>query len=72
MAENLRRAFNEGKQGAELKTHRQGIIRGVLQGTILAVAIFAPVSIILKIVIGIVGFFVLGVVATRPRFRGKL
>lgn len=72
LKDEIKNNFLDGQKAAKINSHRQGIIRGIIHGIIIAAAIFNPFKIWIKILLLIVGLLLFGVIASSERFIGRL
>jgi hypothetical protein len=60
-------AFKAGKNRADLKTYRQVVVRGMFYGGAIAFVIWGPFSFWVRLLLGLAGLFVYGVIAASTR-----
>jgi hypothetical protein len=69
---DIHAAYEEGKSSAKLTSYKQALTRAFFHGVIIATIVFGPRWIPLRIIVGILAFFIYGAIASNKRFCGRL
>ena len=63
---------SQGQRSAKLSSHKQALTRSVFHCIIIALAVFVPGWVPLRIFLGIIAFFSYGAIASSKRFQVRL
>jgi hypothetical protein len=69
---NLSDAFKEGEKSSKLTSGRQGLLRGIVTGLIIAISFFNSLGIIFKILLFISLMIIFGAIASSKKFKDKI